>query len=443
MRKILSLMLCIVLVMTLALTAFAEEADATVPQPASETDNTTSNSAPTTPATVTPEPTAPATTPTTAPAEPTVPATTPSTPEPDPTSPEPTQCTHTWDTGTGTDATCTKSGSKTFKCTLCGNTKTENTPAAGHKFGDWTSDAGKHSHTCTVCSVTESYNHVFAGCDPKCHVCGATREVTHYNNGVWVKDASGHWHACTNCNEKFDIGKHYPGPAATEEEAQLCLTCGYTLTPRLNHEHEYAEEWSSDEMGHWYACSGCEDQKSFQSHDYDDPCDSDCNICGYKNENAHSFDGSWHSDEDGHWFVCITCGGVVEAKDHIAPENVASGEAQFCTACGYMMAVAQDHTHAFGEIWMKDDASHWQECECGEKTEVTVHSWDEGTEAENGDIIYHCMACDAEYTEESSEGEKDEFPWGIVLAVLLIALVGAVIALIFVLKPKKKGKFSN
>jgi len=64
MRKILSLMLCIVLVMTLALTAFAEEADATVPQPASETDNTTSNSAPTTPATVTPEPTAPATTPT-------------------------------------------------------------------------------------------------------------------------------------------------------------------------------------------------------------------------------------------------------------------------------------------------------------------------------------------------------------------------------------------
>lgn len=459
MRKILSLLLCFVLFLQLTVPAFAEETGETGAQAAAESGETT--------ATNPPAATDPA--PTTAP-EPT-------------TTPEPTQCTHSWDAGTGTSATCTEAGSKTFTCTLCGGTKTETTPAAGHSYGDWSATVESHSRTCTVCQKEEGGGHIFTesvsqaptckeegvladycatcdyivyeilpkltthtydhACDPDCNVCGAVREISHQYQAWWSKDYTGHWYACSKCGDKGSFGKHYPGPAATEEKAQLCLTCGYTLTPQLNHQHDYAKEWTSDETGHWYACAGCEEQKDFKAHDYDDPCDSDCNICGYKNGNAHIFDGTWHSDEDGHWFVCTTCGGVAEAKDHVAPTAVAEGEAQYCTDCGYLMIQAENHVHDFGEDWRKDESAHWQECECGELTETELHSWDEGMETEDGEILYVCSVCEAEYTEEAPEKESSGFPWWIVFTVLLLALAAAIVALILVLKPGKKGKFAD
>lgn len=524
MRKILSILLCLTMLLSMALPAFAKE---TV-DPAPQNDQTTVTTPP-------PAPAAPETTP------------------PEQTTPPPTQCSHSWDAGSGTDATCTQAGTKTFTCTLCGGTKTETTPARGHSFGgwsqvdgashkrscsvcgteesgahsltsavtteatcvakgvkthtcsgcgysyteeipatgkhaygEWTADGYTHSCTCTVCGKVSSGVHNAEGgevtipatckeegvwtslcstcgyiiyevipkrtehtwdstCDPDCNVCGETREVKHNMISGWMKNASGHWHACANkgCKIQFDFGKHFPGPAATEEEAQLCLTCGYTLTPKLNHEHDYAQTWTNDEEGHWYACSGCEEQKDFKPHDYDDPCDPDCNVCGYENGNAHTFDGSWHSDEEGHWFVCTTCGGVVEPKDHVAPDAAAEGGAVYCRDCGYLMAVAQDHTHSYMDIWLKDEGSHWQECECGEQSAPEAHKWDAGKAQEDGETLYKCSVCGAERTEEAPEEEKGEFPWGILFLVLIVALIGAVIALIIVLKPKKKGKFAD
>lgn len=514
MRRILSALLCVSMLLSLGIPVFAQENNETGTQVIEE------------------------------------PAPTPTVAE---TTPAPTQCPHSWDAGTGTNATCTEAGSKTFTCSLCGGTRTETTPASGHSYGgwsqvdgsghkrtcsscgaeesgahsmtsavtteatcvgkgvkthtcsgcgysyteeipatgkhaygEWTATGEAHSCTCTVCGkvVTGGHNadggevttpatckeeglwmslcttcnyviyevipkrteHTYDSvCDPDCNVCGETRAVEHKLAGGWARNASGHWRACTNkgCKIQVDFGKHYPGPAATEEEAQICLTCGYTLTPKLNHEHDYAKEWSSDEDGHWYACAGCEEQKDFKAHDYDDPCDPDCNVCGYENGNAHTFDGSWHSDEDGHWFVCTTCGGVVEPKAHVAPESTEGG-AQYCTDCGYLMAVTEGHTHTFGEEWQSDDSTHWQVCGCGEASDPSSHSWDEGKEQDNGDIRYSCTVCGADYTQEAAEEEKSsEFPWWIVFAVLVIALIGAIVALIFALKPKKKGKFSD
>ncbi len=47
--------------------------------------------------------------------------------------------THSWDDGVVTTAaTCTGTGVRTFTCTLCGTTKTENIAALGHAFGEWT-----------------------------------------------------------------------------------------------------------------------------------------------------------------------------------------------------------------------------------------------------------------------------------------------------------------
>lgn len=380
-----------------------------------------------------------------------------------------------------TPATCLAGGIKTHSCSDCGYSYTEEIPVSStHAWGAWQATVETHSRACADCQKTESAGHIFDGgevtvpatcleegvwatlcttcehivyevlpksnthtydnvCDPDCNVCGLTRETAHSFSQTWTKGVHEHWHACTKCGAKADIGAHYPGPAATEEKAQLCLTCGYVMTARLNHTHNFESKWTADETGHWYACDDCEDQKEFAEHSYDTACDPDCNICGFLTENAHDFGDDWSSDNVGHWAICTVCGDVGEVQDHIADPDTPEDEAQICTECGYEIAPAQVHTHDFGEDWKTDEVNHWQECACGETTEVQQHTWDEGTETEEGIITYVCGDCQEIRTEEVPE---KGFPWGIVLIVILLACAGAVAALIFVLKPKK-GRFTK
>ena len=67
---------------------------------------------------------------------------------------------HVWNDGeVKKEATCTEEGSKLYTCIVCGDTKTEVIPAAGHNYStEWTIDKeattteeGSKSHHCTVC----------------------------------------------------------------------------------------------------------------------------------------------------------------------------------------------------------------------------------------------------------------------------------------------------
>lgn len=70
---------------------------------------------------------------------------------------------HTWKTTTTKKATCTKTGSKTYTCTVCKAKKTTKLAAVGHKYGAWKitkkatiEEKGKKSRTCSVCKKTET-----------------------------------------------------------------------------------------------------------------------------------------------------------------------------------------------------------------------------------------------------------------------------------------------
>jgi len=72
---------------------------------------------------------------------------------------------HNWNDGEikdGDAATCEDAGVKTYTCTLCGATKTEEIPATGHTWGEWTvtpstNDApGSVSRECAICHEVES-----------------------------------------------------------------------------------------------------------------------------------------------------------------------------------------------------------------------------------------------------------------------------------------------
>lgn len=75
----------------------------------------------------------------------------------------PAQHTHTWDAGVVTkEPTCTEAGVKTYTCTTCGATKTEEIPATGHTWGDYeithavSGRDGTKTRTCSRCDTTES-----------------------------------------------------------------------------------------------------------------------------------------------------------------------------------------------------------------------------------------------------------------------------------------------
>jgi len=310
----------------------------------------------------------------------------------------PSDHTHVWDVSYTIPATCLEEGATAYGCSACGAISVEILPIADHKF-----------------------------------------------NSQWSRNASGHWHACSVCGEQGDFGKHYPGPAATEEKAQICLTCGYTLTAKLGHSHKYETKWTYDETGHWYACSSCDDQKDFAPHSYDNPCDPDCNVCGYPSPTAHIYSGTWLSDEESHWDVCTICQEESAHEPHIPGEEATDTKAQVCLACGFELAGALEHVHEGEGNWLKDENSHWQLCACGEEIESQPHTWDAGQEQEDTTILYTCEDCGATKTEGEPKTETHHTSALIWIGAIVAAILAAAAAILFLVIPKlgKSGKYGK
>ena len=97
----------------------------------------------------------------------------------------------TWDAGvTAKEPTCTETGIKTFTCTVCNETKTEEIEALGHSYAEeWASDAENHWHVCSRCNaVGEQAAHTFGEWT-------VTKEATETETGT--KE-----HTCTVCGYK-------------------------------------------------------------------------------------------------------------------------------------------------------------------------------------------------------------------------------------------------
>ena len=357
-----------------------------------------------------------------------------------------------------------------------GSTPTEPSQPAvcTHVYGEWTADEVAHSRKCTLCGHAESNSHTWASetvtvdptcgeaggkckictvcagvlvteliaptgkhtfdnaCDTKCNVCGAERSVEHTFGTGWKYSGKGHWHYCTICGASDVIKEHYPGPAATEEKDQICLTCGMIMMKKKPHTHKWDTKWSNDESGHWYSCTICQEKDKTAGHSYDDGCDTDCNDCGYLRTAAHTYGSDWTQTEQTHYGVCTVCGENTSAETHIADST---GTA--CSICGFAMeATTEPHEHTFIEdTWGFDENGHWNTCMCGEKDNAEPHTWDDGVK-KGKHMIHTCEICDAEKTEEVLESG---FPW-LLFAVgggVLICLIGIVICVVLIIKNRE------
>ena len=239
-----------------------------------------------------------------------------------------------------------------------------------------------------------------------CSVCGekgtATFETgdapSHSYRTNWSSDSTSHWHECSKCGDKKDSASHTEGEAAAEYTAQTCTVCGYVITPALGHTHHYSTTWSKDADNHWYDCTGCSTPKDKATHDYTNACDTDCNTCGYVREIPHAYKTEWSKDAEKHWYECTICGDKKNETVHIPGADATETTDQTCTVCGYVIKEALGHTHNHNTI-KNDETDHWNECACGDKTDVAAHTWDDGvvtkeaTYDEEGEKTFTCSTC--------------------------------------------------
>ena len=186
-------------------------------------------------------------------------------------------CSHDWDSGvTKEQPTCVKEGTRSYKCTICGQYKTETIPRTAHSMTSEvilpTYDSeGYTRHYCSVCGyetahtditprLVHEHNYISAMTEPTCTGAGYTTYTctscgnSYTDNSV---PALGHnyteqvvpptceqggytVHTCSRCgasytdNETAALGhaweEHTSSQVVGQEQHQICKDCGADLT---------------------------------------------------------------------------------------------------------------------------------------------------------------------------------------------------------------------
>ncbi len=175
-------------------------------------------------------------------------------------------------------------------CTTCGYV-IKNALGHTHDYaGSYTYDQRGHWYACSGCEEKKNYaeHFFFTNCDSTCAVCGYEREVEHDYSERLTYDATGHWNACTVCGDILERKPHNPGPEATETTDQICLDCGYIISPANSHEHTANGDLLANESSHWHQCA-CGEKINWDLHGWSEGVKDTvqgtltytCTVCGY------------------------------------------------------------------------------------------------------------------------------------------------------------------
>jgi len=219
--------------------------------------------------------------------------------------------------------------------------------------------------------------------------CGAQSGVTaHVYEDEWKSDENGHWQLCV-CGDESEHAAHIPGPEATEDDPQLCTVCEYVIEPETGHIiHTPGDTLYHDDTHHWYVCIGCPDKLFVEEHQGGEAtCTAKavCADCGqaYGQTLEHNYSEEWSTDEYQHWYICLSCNVAKNAEAaHTFSENWnVEGNQHWreCETCGYK---TDEGTHVYEGEWKKDDANHWKVCECG-AVNKTEHAYNTQKSDEN------------------------------------------------------------
>ena len=315
---------------------------------------------------------------------------------------------HVWGEGAiTTKPTCTTPGVKTYTCSVCQKTKTEEIPATGHQHTEVRNvkeatckEEGYTGDTyCTDCGEKLSSGEPTAKKAHDWDEGKVTTEATCKNTGVKT-------YTCNNCSETktevipmtdhiWDNGKVTTKPSCITPgvKTYTCSACQKEKTekiPATGHLHteiRNKKEATCKEDGYTgdVYCKDCGEKLSDgkilpkKDHDYEvkEHKDATCTKAGYT------------------LFICKNCGDEkreeIPAAGHLHTEIKNVKEAT-CTKAGYT-----------GDTYCKDCG---EKISSGEVIAKLAHTWDEGNitkEAdckETGVMTYTCHKCGATKTED-------------------------------------------
>ncbi|MBQ9144850.1 MAG: InlB B-repeat-containing protein [Clostridia bacterium] len=311
-----------------------------------------------------------------------------------------------WGQTIGTDLTPVFDGDKVYAISHCANNATLYANDQSAVYILTKTDAkestcqvqGNNAYwTCSIC------NKVYA--DENCTIVTSVEDskldlADHDWSATWdYEDEDGHAHKCLTpgCNEISTLEDHVEGAPATEDDPQLCIECGYVITPATGHvNHVSSGEYGYDENSHWFKCTGCNTYKIDQTaHQFDNACDVDC-ICGYQRTIEHNYT-ELKFNETHHWYVCSVCGSE-KANSRVAHSGSTSDcqHKAECATCGQTYGDFGDHVYDTTKWVSIDNEHHAHECMlCDAYTDATDHySADEATCTEDRlcDACGHKMA---------------------------------------------------
>ena len=241
---------------------------------------------------------------------------------------------HIWNPGViTTQPTATTKGVKTYTCSVCGATKTEEVAPSTHQ-------------------------HTFAT--------------------TWQGNATYHWHPATcGDNNVSDLGEHqwnagvvtsWPTHTAAGQKVYTCSVCGMTKTETLQQTHVYDQ--MNPTAANLKSAATCTSPAVYYK-----TCS--CGAKGtetftYGSALGHTASSTWGKDANYHWNVCSRCG----AKGDLVAHTFGSDGK--CTVCGYSKADAHVHTSHLTRVPAKaatcttDGNTQYYICDCGQWfTDVT------------------------------------------------------------------------
>lgn len=314
---------------------------------------------------------------------------------------------HTWDNGkVTTEATCEHTGVRTYTCSICGETKEEETPKTDHTYDDGTVtkkptciETGIKTYTCTVCQKTKTEEIPATG--------HQHTEIRNKKEATCIETGYTGDTYCKDCGTKLSSGEVISKKAhdyeVKDRQKPTCTTDGYVLSVCKVCRDEKQEILPA--TGHQH--TEIRNKKEATCKDKGYTGDVYCKDCGEKLSDGktiaktteHTWDGgkvtkaATCTEKGVKTYTCTVCGATkteeIAATGHQHTEVRNKVEAT-CTKEGYS-----------GDVYCTD---------CGTKlssgTEIArkAHEYEERERNEanckrNGYILFVCKVCGDEKRE--------------------------------------------
>jgi len=166
------------------------------------------------------------------------------------------------------------------------------TVGCNHNYGDWTESGTGHQQSCPVCGDVKTGSHTWnngttikqANCKEggqvkyTCTTCSATKTVdtdktADHKYGSWTKVSdTQHKHTCTVCSKEETLNHSWDGGKVTEEAnckeegvmTYTCTDCKATRTEKIDKttDHKYGSWTKVNDAQHKHICTVCSKEET-------------------------------------------------------------------------------------------------------------------------------------------------------------------------------------